>query len=68
MRLGGCWWELTLSPANGQTVQELGRDLYARDETRAARSWVDRRTVCTGFHVVGDRLTAYVQYERPFGW
>lgn len=57
---GGCWWQLTLvpsDPAQTHTVAHPG-------ERCAARSWIDRRTVCTGVQLLDGRLTAYVRYQR----
>lgn len=64
---GGCWWDLTLSATGGQVPAELLAGLGGSNETCGARSWVDRRTVCTGVRLVGGRLTGYVQYRRPLG-
>ncbi|HEY0117501.1 MAG TPA: hypothetical protein VGC04_01850 [Cellulomonas sp.] len=64
---GGCWWELTLSTTDGRAPADLLAGLGASGETCGARSWIDRRTVCTGLRMVGSRLTADVQYRRPLG-
>ncbi|WP_263729164.1 hypothetical protein [Cellulomonas sp. SG140] len=58
---GGCWWQLALEPATGAQDDVLAA---GSRETCAARSWIDRRTVCTGVQLHGGRLTAYVRYQR----
>ena len=61
---GGCWRELRVRPRESQSADELAAALGLERERCTARSWLDRRRVCTGGNVVGDEVRMYQQYDR----
>jgi hypothetical protein len=61
---GGCWRELTLNGPDGQAPAELAAILGLPHETCSARSLLDRRRVCSGVTVIGEKVLVYVQFDR----
>ena len=61
---GGCWRELTLDGLPGNSSEERAASIGHPHETCRARSLIDRRRVCTGVTVVGQRIRLYLQYDR----
>ncbi|WP_456599887.1 hypothetical protein [Blastococcus sp. SYSU DS0616] len=63
---GGCWRELTLRGPRGQSAADLAASVGLPQEVCSARSLLDRRRVCTGIHVIGERVLLYVQFDRSW--
>jgi len=62
---GGCWRELTVRGPRGRSPTERAASLGWPEETCAARSFLDRRRVCSGVTVAPDGgVRLYLVYDR----
>ncbi|MDO9396095.1 MAG: hypothetical protein Q7T71_06100, partial [Herbiconiux sp.] len=59
---GGCWREILVRPAGGQSPAELATELDLVDEQRHPWRLSDPHSVSVGSRVTGDDLRIYVQY------
>jgi hypothetical protein len=59
---GGCWWEVVVVPATGQSIDELASEMGVADEQHVAGNFWDPRTITIGSRVVPDGLMVYAQY------
>jgi hypothetical protein len=61
---GGCFHELRLTGPPEESPAELAASVGPPGETCRARSLLDRRRVCTGVDVLGNRVVLHVRYAR----
>ena len=59
---GGCWRELSLQPAAGQSADDLAAQMGLTHEIRHWWRPLDPHTVRVGSQAEGERLSVYVQY------
>ena len=63
---GGCWREVLLEPAEGQTAEQLAAAMGLTDERYLGWHVLDPHDVVLGSEVVDDGLRVYVRYGgRP---
>ncbi|VXC59612.1 hypothetical protein NOCARDAX2BIS_90146 [Nocardioides sp. AX2bis] len=59
---GGCWREVVVRPAPGQSPHELAAEMGVADADRYPWLLLDPHSVEVGSRVRGDELSIYVQY------
>ena len=61
---GGCWRELTVRPPAGQSPEDFIAASGLGSWTCGARTWFDRRPVCTEARVDDGSVAVHLQYDR----
>lgn len=59
---GGCWWQVVLRPAQGQSPEDLAARMGVAKEQKLSGSVFDPRNVTLGSTTVGNELRIYVSY------
>lgn len=59
---GGCWRQIVLTPAPGQSPQDLAVEMGVADAKRYPWLLLDPHSVEIGSQINGDELSIYVQY------
>lgn len=59
---GGCWWELLVQPAPGQSPQDLAATMGVVGEVRKSWRVLDPHSVTVGSHLHADAVRIYVRY------
>ena len=59
---GGCWREVLLRPADGQTPEELVAQMGLSSEKEYSWRLLDPHSVAVGATVKGSELSVYVRY------
>jgi hypothetical protein len=62
---GGCWREVTLTGPANQSPPQLAASVGPAREICRARGLLDRREVCRGVQVSGEKVRLYLQFHRP---
>ncbi|MEU8419269.1 hypothetical protein AB0C15_00135 [Micromonospora sp. NPDC048835] len=60
---GGCWWQLTLAPAAGQTPEELAREMGLTEEQSLPPTLFDPASVYVGADPREGKLIIHVGYQ-----
>ncbi|MGC4880564.1 hypothetical protein ACLQ26_30345 [Micromonospora sp. DT43] len=60
---GGCWRQLTLAPAAGQTPEDLAREMGLTEEQSLPPTLFDPGSVYVGARVAEGRLIVHLGYE-----
>ncbi|UQU61461.1 hypothetical protein COUCH_20600 [Couchioplanes caeruleus] len=60
---GGCWWQLVLAPAAGQSPADLARRMGLTEEQSLSPELFDPGYVYVGSETRGDRLVVHVGYQ-----
>ncbi|MEV4704480.1 hypothetical protein [Actinoplanes sp. NPDC049316] len=60
---GGCWWQVTLAPAAGQSPAELARRMGLTEERSLPPRLLDPGYVYVGSEARGDHLVVHVGYQ-----
>ncbi|CCH19936.1 hypothetical protein [Micromonospora lupini] len=60
---GGCWRQLTVAPAAGQTPEDLAREMGLTEERKLPPTLFDPGSVYVGARVADGRLIVHVGYE-----
>lgn len=59
---GGCWRQIVLTPAPGQSPHDLAVEMGVADAKRHPWLLLDPHSVEVGSQINGDELSIYVQY------
>jgi hypothetical protein len=60
---GGCWRQITLTPAPGQSPEDLAEEMGLSEERNRRPTLFDPASVYVGAHPKGSQLIVYVGYQ-----
>lgn len=60
---GGCWWQVTVKPAAGQSPQDLAAAMGLTDEQKRSPTLFDPGSVYVGAEPRDDTLVIHVGYQ-----